>query len=378
MRCTTTLITLLTTLCATPVLAHSDGMAFDASAFLGDPQVVDCTLEDGTASTCFEFTVAALPEELEIGPFCPATLDDVGGLWQWDGENPGLYRLDRAFFEMLDAQGFTFYDDTGAVAVTDIRLDQPTADHACLSASLAPDVTMTIRLPMEPRMAQAPTPLGTVAKVGVGLDGVPIFADAPSVLERDHLPALDVCGGHIDPGGWYHWHATATDMATVLENEGVEADCAAVVQNAAAPFGFAFDGYPMFGSTEPDGGVPEGLDACGGHVGTTAHGETYHYHASQSFPNLPACLVGVVAQDNFATTAAQGIGAANPRGGPGGPDAGEMPPGFDAAAETLGVDPETLFEALNAAGGPEADLSEVAATLGVTEDALRTALPARR
>ena len=59
----------------------------------------------------------------------------------------------------------------------------------------------------------------------MGIDGVPIFADAPSVLQTGHLPALDVCGGHIDPGGWYHWHATATDIESSFAFEAVDAEC---------------------------------------------------------------------------------------------------------------------------------------------------------
>lgn len=52
-----------------------------------------------------------------------------------------------------------------------------------------------------------------------------------------------------------------------------------------------------------------------------------------------------------------------------------MPPGFDAAAEALGVTPEALMQAIEGAGGPGADLDAVAATLGVDGDALRAALP---
>ncbi|GAD56287.1 hypothetical protein MBELCI_2339 [Limimaricola cinnabarinus LL-001] len=40
-------------------------------------------------------------------------------------------------------------------------------------------VVITMRLPVEPVMAESPTDLGTVAKVGVALDGVPIFATRP-------------------------------------------------------------------------------------------------------------------------------------------------------------------------------------------------------
>ncbi|WP_235047623.1 hypothetical protein [Limimaricola cinnabarinus] len=40
-------------------------------------------------------------------------------------------------------------------------------------------MVITMRLPVEPVMAESPTDLGTVAKVGVALDGVPIFATRP-------------------------------------------------------------------------------------------------------------------------------------------------------------------------------------------------------
>ena len=366
---------------AFPALAHAhpDPDAFSRTAFVDPPATVECTLEDGTETTCHELILSALPGGLEIGPFCPATLDETGGIWDWDGAEAGLYRIDRAFLEMLAEQGFRFFDESGAVAIGDPGEGQPDAEHACLSASLKPDVTMTIRIPAEPRMADAPTPLGTVAKIGVALDGVPIFADAPSVLDTGHMPALDTCGGHVDPGGWYHWHATSTDVDTVLDREGVEAGCGAVAQDASAQFGYALDGYPMFGGREADGSVPEDLDECGGHVGPTSAGETYHYHARETFPNLPSCLVGVVAEDNFTTTADRGIGSlaqlegGRPTDGPGG-----MPPGFARAAETLGVEPEVLMEAVRAAGGPRANLAAAAATLGVTEEALREALPPPR
>lgn len=343
-------------------LAHPDPAQFAQGAFTQEPATVECTLTDGTRAQCYEFTVAYKPDTLEIGPFCPATLDQTGGIWDWDGEDAGVYRLDRAFFEMLAAQGYRFYDDIGDIAISDPGSgERPDADHTCLEASQDDTVVITMRLPVAPTMAETPTDLGTVAAVGVALDGVPIFADAPSVLDTGHMPALDVCGGHIDPGGWYHWHATSTDIDTALA--GVEADCA-LEQDASAQFGYAFDGLPMFGSLEADGTAPEGLDACGGHVGMTALGETYHYHASDSFPNLPACLVGVTAKQNFTTTAAQGIGAE--RG---------MPPGFDAAATVLGVSTEALMQAIDDAGGRNADLAAVAATLGVDETALRDALP---
>ena len=211
---------------ATPVFAHPDTGDFVQSAFLKAPEIVDCTLEDGTETQCHEITVGYLPDGLKIGPFCPATLDDAGGIWEWTGENAGLYRVDGDFLRMLDGLGYRFFDDDGNVYSVDNATERPTVDHACINVSVDESVEITMLLPVDPVMADTPTQLGTVGKVGVALDGVPIFSDAPSIQMTGHMPALDTCGGHVDPGGWYHWHATSTDIATVFATEHVDADCA--------------------------------------------------------------------------------------------------------------------------------------------------------
>lgn len=291
--------------------AEVDLSLFGKDALLQEPAIVDCTLTNGEAAKCTQLVVKYKPDNLAIGPFCPATLDETGGIWNWDGDRPGLYRLNRAFFEMLNGMGYKFYDDDGKVHISDPGVGRPAYDNACLKAADARDVQMTMLIPNAPVKAEKVTDLGTVASVGVALDGVPIFADAPSVLKTGHLPALDTCGGHIDPGGWYHWHGTATDIEAVYKKGAVDADCG-LAQSSSAQFGYAYDGYAMYGSTEADGSMPGDLDSCRGHTGPTAvHPEgEYHYHATADFPNLPKCLTGIQAEDNFKTTAKTGIGAA--------------------------------------------------------------------
>lgn len=294
---------------------------------------MDCTLENGTKTQCHQITVGYLPEGLEIGPFCPATLDDAGGIWEWTGENAGLYWIDGDFLRMLDGLGYRFFDDDGNVYSVDNATERPTVDHACINVSVDESVEITMLLPTDPSMADIPAQLGAMGKVGVALDGVPIFSDAPAIQVTGRMPALDTCGGHVDPGGWHHWHATSTDVATVFAAERVAADCA-LEQNAGAQFGYAFDGFALYGSRDPDGSKPAGLDQCNGHAGPVADGaEACHDHASETFPNLPPCLAGVQAQGNFATTATAGIGAQRagddgrnepPRPDGGGP--GGMPP----------------------------------------------------
>jgi hypothetical protein len=361
------------------VSAHPDTDKFNQTAFIATPEIVDCTLENGVDTHCYKLTVGFLPKGLKIGPFCPRSIDDEGGIWDWTGDNAGLYRINRRFLMMLDKLGYRFFDDDGTVHIVDFATSPPEDEHACINVAADEDVKVTMLLPIDPVMADKPTSLGTVAKVGVALDGVPIFADAPSIQQTGHMPALDICGGHIDPGGWYHWHATATDIETVYDAQGLKADCS-IPQDSSAMFGYAFDGFPMYGSTEADGTTPNDLDACGGHVGKTANSneEIYHYHGAKDFPNLPTCLVGVQARGNFTTTAHAGIGGEGGRG-PGPGDTGHQgpggPPNFAEVANKLGVSEAEFTQAIENNGGRHLDISAAATALGVSEADLRSALP---
>ena len=359
----------------TSAYGHADKHSINDDALAEASNIVDCTLENGEASKCASYVVKYLPDSLKIGPFCPSTLEDKGGIWHWVGDKPGLYRIDGDFLKMLDSQGYTFFNETGEVYSFDIRKEGPTESNECIEGSVDPEVKMTLLIPANPVMADEPTSLETVSKVGIGLDGVPIFGDAPSVLDTGHMPALDTCGGHVDPGGWYHWHATASDVNATFKAQGVDSRCENVKQDQTAQFGYAFDGFAMYGTLNYDGSVPDDLDECGGHVGLTEKGgkPVYHYHATNSFPNLPKCLVGVFAKDNFSTNASGGLGSANGRGGPGGPGGGA--PDFDAIAKKLGVDAKLLAETLKDAGGRNADLNVVAEKLNISVDVLQKAIP---
>jgi YHYH protein len=353
---------------------------FGKDALVKEPTVVDCILTNGAASKCAQITVKYKPDALQVGPFCPQMIADAGGIWNWDGDKAGLYRINGEFLKMLNGQGYQFYDADGKVHITSGMGSPPKQKNTCMAMGEDKAAQMSILLPMTPQMADKTQNLGTVAKVGLALDGVPIFADAPSVLQTGHMPALDTCGGHIDPGGWYHWHATATDINSLFAAKKVKAECA-LGQSSSAHFAYAFDGYAMYGTTDADGKVPTDLDECYGHTGATKSkpkGE-YHYHATANFPNLPACLKGVQAQNNFITTAKMGIGSARggggPGGGPGGPGGPGGGPNFAEAAQKLGITEQALKSALDKAGGPRADLAAVAKSLNVSEAELKAALP---
>ncbi|GAA3868194.1 YHYH protein [Celeribacter arenosi] len=139
------------------------------------------------------------------------------------------------------------------------------------------------------------TPLTRDAALGVAVNGVPIYdytgggemteADlAHHQAQHDTLQTgqLDVCGGHAGRGDDYHYHVTPTCMIAQMNNAGPD-----------AIIGWAFDGFPIFGDTNPDGStIAEGaLDVCNGQTDDTFG---YRYHTSQDAPYIVQCLMGVV------------------------------------------------------------------------------------
>ena len=298
---------------------------FADGALSETPIVVDCTLETGSDTTCFQFEVSSLIDNIDTdGPYCPDTVDDAGGIWVWDGDDPGLYELDADFWAMMDAQGYDFVGEDGNITITDPGAvggsDSGGTANSCLEATADGSYHLQVLIPTEPELLDEPISLSTISQVGLALDGVTIFGDAPSVADRGGLPALDACGGHIDPSGYYHWHFGAESIQTNLDEAGIELTCG-IEQDVEALLGFSYDGYGIYGPEE-DGAVPSDLDACSGHVSDTEEfGEIYHYHYSYDSPNLPACRVGAAAAG--ALTSADNPSASLPGGddpgGGGGP-----------------------------------------------------------
>jgi hypothetical protein len=292
---------------------------FDPGALSADIEIVDCALENGSDARCYQLLASSQPGGVGVtGPFCPASLTDEHGMFTWDGENPGLYALDEAFWAMLKDQGYSFVTADGTVNVADPAdpvSGAPGGDDVCLQATADGSYTLQMLLPVTPERLETVTTLDTVAQVGVALDGATIFGDAPSGT-TGAIPALDPCGGHNDPSGYYHWHFGADSVQTNLDSEGVELACQHR-QDTEALVGFAFDGFAIHGLTE-NGTPPGDLDECSGHVAATVpFGETYHYHLTSASPNLPTCRVGAVAVDKL--TSPDNPNAQLPDGGgPGG------------------------------------------------------------
>ncbi len=189
--------------------------------------------------------------------------------------------------------------------------------NSCLEATADGSFHLQVLIPTLPELLDEPVSLSEISQVGLALDGVTIFGDAPSVADRGGLPALDACGGHIDPSGYYHWHFGAESIQTNLDEAGAEVTCG-IEQDVEGLLGFSYDGYGIYGPEE-DRSIPSDLDECSGHVSETEEfGEIYHYHYTYDSPNLPACRVGAAATGKL--TSPDNSAAALPDGGgrPGG------------------------------------------------------------
>jgi hypothetical protein len=289
---------------------------------------VACTLDDGSAATCYELTFLANGAGDQegagsIGPFCPETITvprDEAGFGVYDGEtNPGFQSLIDAFAAM-EADGFDIVDEAGNVTING-GPGQP----ACLAMPIDRTLELVYQIPVTPVPRAVAHELGTVEAIGVGLTGVPYKGNPPGVAVAQAgtpggnggIPALDHCGGHVDPAGYYHWHFVPQAMNEVLGSEaydftnrfGISCRNFFVDANAPAAYaGLAKDGYPLYGPFDLEGGenlAPETvaeLDSCRGHSHETPDfpDGVYHYHArAGEAPNVPTCLTGQYSRSHF-------------------------------------------------------------------------------
>ena len=116
--------------------------------------------------------------------------------------------------------------------------------------------------------------------IAVAVNGIPIFnplnnrgEDALAIGE------LDDYGGHCGRADDYHYHVAPVHLEKVV--------------GKGRPIAYALDGYPIYGTTEPDGSRVEDLDWMGGHEDAAGH---YHYHATKAYPYLNGGFRGEVTE----------------------------------------------------------------------------------
>ena len=139
------------------------------------------------------------------------------------------------------------------------------------------------QVPLRPIAAPSPTPLHNRflrGAVALAVNGIPIFNPQNNRGEiSQDIGELDKWGGHCGRGDDYHYHIIPLHLQSVV--------------GKALPVAYALDGYPVYGTTEPDGSSMRALDACGGHDDARVG---YHYHGTGKSPYVFAAFRGVVSE----------------------------------------------------------------------------------
>ena len=327
----------------------------------------DCTLSDGTETTCYRIEVTGSPVDAKIGPFCPESTSstaEVSGIWL-DGEK--MYDADGQFIMDLSTiykdVKWKLYDDSGKVKVTDTKeafqgAARPDVQEAykyhCVEGTwewteTTKPVPTSILVPVKPVLAsETSSPRGNL---GATINGLVISASAPvdAILGAYTIAAFDDCGGHFNPTAGYHLHA-------YTECEGIEYESHIDNPNAETKIiGYAMDGVAVFAPLSSKSTIK--LDECNGR--TTAK-DGYHYYAQSAEKNLIVkCVRGLTAVDPLAANE--------------GPD-GQGGPAIDtaAAAKKLGITEAELKDAFGNKMPP--DFALAAKNLEITETELKDSL----
>ncbi len=134
-------------------------------------------------------------------------------------------------------------------------------------------------------------PISIDAALGIAVNGVPIYdytSQGTNALDQYYEKGdtfktgeLDICGGHSGRGDDYHYHVAPNCMIAMMKNKS----------DPAAIIGWAFDGYPIYRDTNPDGSaIAKGkLDVCNGQP-DSLYG--MRYHTSSTPPYIIQCLDG--------------------------------------------------------------------------------------
>lgn len=138
-------------------------------------------------------------------------------------------------------------------------------------------------IPLQPAYANVPLSTKTnlmKGAVAIAVNGIPIFNALNNRGEDSYkIGELDNWGGHCGRGDDYHYHAAPLHLSTM---------------NGLKPIAFAVDGFPVYGTKEPDGNTMNILDTCHGHMGSNG---SYHYHGTADYPYVIGALKGKVTLD---------------------------------------------------------------------------------
>jgi hypothetical protein len=330
--CTSGLVAILMTSCsstgklsppieATPANSSNPSISVNPTYFIKENLAKeitkqDCTLSDGTKSSCYVITIKPVPQEHKLGPWCPTNIKDKGGIWFKDGN---VYDVDGSFVAKLA----DFYSDPKWKLVNGDGSIRVTKTKEAFEAAARPDVDprynnycvegrsewyavkeTTYTIPVTPIYQKTPTDLGR-SGIGVAFNGVKFDAPAPlnAILSAYTLAPLDDNGGHMNPHTGYHYHAATGQTKPIAQAD-----------NHAPMIGYALDGFGIFALMDKDQKEPTNLDESRGHFDEV---RGYHYHAGKPGDNqIIKSFRGVLPKSAMSGSDGPG-GAGGPPGGPG-------------------------------------------------------------
>lgn len=136
-------------------------------------------------------------------------------------------------------------------------------------------------IPLTARLADTPVSARTAlfnGAIALAVNGIPIFNALNNRGDDAYLIGeLDDFGGHSGRADDYHYHIAPLFLESTT--------------GASRPIGVALDGFPIYGSVEPDGSAMRTLDTYNGHSDATT---LYHYHGTRTYPYINGGMRGVV------------------------------------------------------------------------------------
>ncbi|MBX3430261.1 MAG: YHYH protein [Hyphomonadaceae bacterium] len=165
------------------------------------------------------------------------------------------------------------------------------------------EVTLAFEIPAAPVRAASPSCL-PMGMIGFTLTGVAIY-NALDAAGRDAAAheVQDLCDGHPQGRGQYHYHSASPCLPGAGDN---------------AVVGWALDGYPILGMRDASGAliVNADLDACHGRAEAIDVGGRhydYAYRLTREYPYTLGCFTGQVL-DSTRRDIHQGMGPPRDRG----------------------------------------------------------------
>lgn len=146
-------------------------------------------------------------------------------------------------------------------------------------------------IPAHPKYSEHTTRLPQLGPIGVAVNGVTFFnpynRDGDDAVTGSRRERFDDCQGHPTAFGAYHYHQYS--KCVIKDEPGQHSKI----------FGWAFDGFAVYGPQGVGGKEPTDLDKCNGHVHPGDSQDKYHYHVTKTFPYIIGCYHGEVDAASF-------------------------------------------------------------------------------